>query len=114
MTANRDTLRVTVAVCGVGAALAVVVGLSLGSWRVGVAVALGLLIGAGNGFMVQAALSSEAGFRATSLGRMLLLSVLGIGLGALLGLPYVAPVILGIAAAQLVLAVVSGVSAVRA
>jgi hypothetical protein len=103
----------TLIVCAAGALLAVVGGLTLGSWRAGLAVALGLLVGAANGFMARRSLGIEAGFGVTSLGRLGVLSAIGLGLGALLGLGYVPLVLVGIAAAQLVLAVVASVTMVR-
>jgi len=109
-----ESLRTTLAVCLGGSLLAAAGGLALGSWRGGLAVALGLLVGAANGFLARRALYLEAGFSVTSLGRLALLSAIGLGLGALLGLVYVPLVLVGIAAAQLVLAVVASVTAVRA
>lgn len=113
MTARREPLGYTVMVCIAGALLAVLAGTALGSWRGGVAVALGLLIGSANGFLVRRALGADAGFRVISLGRLAILSAVGLLLGALLGLPFVPLVLLGIAAAQLVLALVSTVTALR-
>jgi hypothetical protein len=101
-------------VCGAGALLAVAAGLVLGSWRGGLAVAIGLLVGAVNGFLVRGSLGSEVSFRAMSMGRLLVLSAVGLGLGALLGLQFVPLVLAGIAGAQLVLAVVAAVTTVRA
>jgi len=109
-----EPLRMTAAVCVAGALLAVAAGLAAGHWRVGAGVALGLLVGAANGFLARRALSVEAGFGFTAMGRLALLSAIGLGLGLLLGLPYVPLVLLGIAAAQLVLAIVASVTAVRA
>jgi len=100
-------------VCTAGALLAVAVGTALSSWRGGVAVALGLLVGSVNGFLVRRSLCADAGFRMTSLGRLAILSAVGLLLGALLGLPFVPLALLGIAAAQLVLALVSTVTALR-
>jgi hypothetical protein len=97
----------------VGALLALAAGLASGHWRGGAAVALGLLVGAANGFLARRALGIEAGFGFTAMGRLALLSAIGLGLGLLLGLPYVPLVLLGIAAAQLVLAVIASVTAVR-
>jgi hypothetical protein len=107
-------LTATAAVCVVGALIAPVAGLALGSWRAGVALALGLLVGATNGFLARRALGIAAGFGFTSMGRLALLSAVGLGLGALLGLQLVPLVLIGIAAAQLVLAVAASVAAVRA
>ena len=113
MTAKRDPLGYTIVACTAGAVLAAAVGLATGSWRGGVAVALGLLVGSVNGFLARRTLGADAGFRVTSLGRLAILSAVGLVLGALLGLPYVPLVLLGIAAAQLVLAVVSTLTMIR-
>jgi hypothetical protein len=110
---GASPLRTTAVVCAAGALLAAGAGVALGSWRAGVALALGLLVGATNGFLARRALGVEAGFGFTSMGRLALLSAVGLGLGALLGLPFIALVLVGIAAAQLVLAVVATVTAVR-
>ena len=99
--------------CVAAALVAVAVGLVLGQWRAGAGVALGLLVGAANGFLARRALGIEASFGFTAMGRLALLSAVGLALGVLLGLPYVPLVLLGIAAAQLVLAVVASVTAVR-
>ena len=113
MTAKREPLVPTAAACAAGALLALAAGTALGSWRGGLAVALGLLAGSVNGFLVRGSLGLESSFRAASMGRLLVLSAAGIGLGALLGLQYVPLVVAGIAGAQLVLAVVAAVTAVR-
>ena len=111
---GTDALRLTAAVCAAAALLAVAAGLATGHWRAGAGVALGLLVGAANGFLARRALGIEAGFGFTAMGRLAILSAIGLGLGLLLGLTYVPLVLLGIAAAQLVLAVVASVTAVRA
>lgn len=107
-------LTATAVVCVATALLAATAGLAFGSWRGGVAVALGLMVGATNGFLARRALGLEAGFGFTSMGRLAILSAAGLGLGALLGLQFVPLVLVGIAGAQLVLAVVASVAAVRA
>jgi hypothetical protein len=114
VTARREPGVTTVVACAAGALLAVCAGVALGSWRGGVALALGLLVGSVNGLLARRALGLDVSFRVTSLGRLVVLSVAGLGLGALLGLPFVPLVLIGIAAAQLVLAVASTVAAVRA
>jgi hypothetical protein len=114
VTVNRGPLETTVLVCAGGAVLAAGAGLALGSWRGGVAIALGLLVGSVNGLMARRALGLDVSFRLTSLGRLAVLSVAGLGLGALLGLPYIALVLVGIAAAQLVLAIAAASAVVRA
>jgi hypothetical protein len=113
-TEPRGSLRTTAAACAAAAVLAVAAGLAAGHWRAGAGVALGLLVGAANGFLARRALGVEASFGFTSMGRLALLSAIGLGLGLLLGLSYVPLVLLGIAAAQLVLAVAASVAAVRA
>ena len=100
-------------VCVAAALLAAGAGAALGAWRPGAALALGLLAGAGNGFLARGALGLETSFRATSMGRLLVLSAAGVGLGALLGIQLVPLVLIGIAAAQLVLAGAAVVAAVR-
>lgn len=113
MSGRADPLRTTLVVCGAAALLAPAVGLALGQWRAGAGAALGLLVGAANGFLARRALGLDAGFGFTAMGRLALLSAAGLGLGLLLGLAFVPLVLLGIAAAQLVLAVVASVTAVR-
>jgi hypothetical protein len=108
-----EPLRITASACVAGALVAVAGATPLGHWRVGAALALGLLVGATNGFLARRALGIEANFGFTAVGRLALLSAAGLGLGLLLGLQTVPLVLLGIAAAQLVLAVVAGVTAVR-
>ncbi len=99
--------------CLAAALVAVAIGLVLGHWRAGAGVSLGLLVGAVNGFLARRALGIEANFGFTAIGRLAVLSAIGLALGLLLGLPYVPLVLLGIAAAQLVLAAVASVTAVR-
>ena len=111
---RSDPLRTTAAVCAGAGVLAAAAGLAAGQWRAGAGVALGLLVGAVNGFLARRTLGIEASFGLTAMGRLAILSAVGLALGVLLGLPYVPLVLLGIAAAQLVLAVVAGVTAVRA
>jgi hypothetical protein len=113
VTAKREPLVTTAALSVAAALVAAGAGYALGAWRPGLAVALGLLAGAANGFLARGALGLDASFRATSLGRLLVLSAAGVGLGALLGLQFVPLVLIGIAASQLVLAGVAAVSAVR-
>lgn len=112
---NRMTepLKTTVIACVAGALVAVAGAAAFGQWRVGAGLALGLLVGATNGFLARRALGIEASFGFTAMGRLALLSAVGLGLGLLLGLENVPLVLLGIAAAQLVLAVVASIAAVR-
>lgn len=114
MNGITDPLRLTATICAAAALLAVGAGAASGHWRGGAGVAIGLLVGAANGFLARRALGIEANFGFTAMGRLALLSAIGLALGLLLGLPYVPLVLLGIAGAQLVLAVVASVTAVRA
>jgi hypothetical protein len=113
VTNRNEALVVTASSCAVAAPMALAVGAALGAWRGGMAVGLGLLVGATNGFMARRALGAEIGFGAASLGRLAILSIAALGLGALLGLQFIPLVLLGVAAAQIVLAVAAAVSAVR-
>jgi hypothetical protein len=78
-----------------------------GSWTVGLALALGFLLGGVNATLVARSLGATAGFRATSLGRLAMLSVVGLGIG-LLAFPAQAWLVaVGLGAAQLILVAVS-------
>lgn len=96
--------RTAAGACALGAAGGFAVLAAAGHWRAGLALALGLLIGAGNGVLARSALSAGFDFRFTSLGRLALLSALGVGAGLALGLVYVPLVLAGLGVAQLVLA----------
>lgn len=115
MNGKRDPVVTTAAICGAAALLAMGAGAALGSWRVGLAVAIGLAVGPVNGFLAKRAMAVDLSFGATSIGRLVLLSAVAFAVAVgVLGLPMVPFVLLGIAAAQLVLAVVAGVAVVRA
>ena len=103
----------TVAACVAGGLAAGMGGALLGHWQGGLALGLGLLLGSMNGLLALRALGAGAGFAATSLGRLALLSAAGIGVAALIDLRLAPLVLVGIAVAQLVLAVVSAVTMVR-
>jgi hypothetical protein len=110
---RRDPVVITMAACTAGALAAVAGGLALGSWRGGLALALGLLIGSLNGHLARGALRAEVAFSVTSMGRMAVLTVLGVGVAALLGLQFAPLALLGIGAAQVVLAVAAGIQVAR-
>jgi hypothetical protein len=80
----------------------------------GLALAAGLLIGSCNGFLARGALGAELDFRATSVARLFLLTAAAVGVAALIDLSLVPFTLAGLALAQLVLAVVSGIHLVRA
>lgn len=96
----RNTL--TASILAAGAVLAA--GVATGQIRNALALSIGMLVGSGNGLLVQRSLALGVGFTALSLVRLLLLTGLGLGIGLLIGLAQVWLVVGGIAVAQLVLA----------
>ena len=101
---TRNPVTTTLGACAAMAVLAVVAALLAGHPRAGLALAAGLLIGSANGLMANRALTAGISFRATSLGRLAILTVAGLAAGLLLGLDVAAFALAGLAAAQLVLA----------
>lgn len=100
----RRTVLPPLWVCG-GGAVAALVSLTLaGRPLSGLALAVGLLLGACNGVLAARLFALPIPFVASSLARIVLFSVLGVGLGLALGISQVWLVIIGLAAAQLVLA----------
>jgi hypothetical protein len=110
---SRNPVLTTAIACAAMALAASAIGLAVGQPRPAIAVAAGLLIGATNGFMVRRALGFDAGFRASSIARLMLLTAAGLVAGLIVGLDVAYWAILGIAGAQLVLAVVSVRALVR-
>jgi len=106
------TLKLTFSACALLAAAAVAFATVSGHWLQGLGLGVGLLLGGLNGYAMQASLGAEAGFRATSLVRLAVLTALAIGAGVVLGSGLVWPV-LGVGLAQLVLAVEAAREAVR-
>jgi hypothetical protein len=98
------TLRLAMLATG-GLALAVlVVAALIAQLRAGLEFDIGLFVGAANGPMIQRSVLLGVRFGMLSLGRLLLLSVVGLGIGLALGASLAWLVIAGIAAAQMVLA----------
>ena len=89
------------------AVLALLAGLVIGHWLDGLAGCVGLVIGSTNAFLTKRSLSGPLGFRASSLARLALLSLLGIAAGLLIGVPTLPFVIGGIALAQLLVTAVA-------
>lgn len=110
---TRNPVTTTLSACAAMAALAVAAALLAGHPRAGVALAAGLLIGSTNGVLASRALSAGISFRATSLGRLAVLTAAGLAAGLLLGLDVVAFALAGLAAAQLVLAAAAARSLAR-
>jgi hypothetical protein len=108
-----DPLRTTLAVCVVGAVLAVAVGVAMDQWRAGLLLGLGLLAGSSNGYLVRGALRSELDFRLTSGVRLLAMTALAVGVAALVDVRLIPFAAAGLALSQLILAVAAGVRMLR-
>ena len=104
---SRNPVQTTAIACVAMALVAFAIGLAVGQPRPAIALSAGLLLGATNGFMIRRALGFDAGFRASSLARLALLTVAGLAAGLLVGLDVFYWAIVGVAGAQLVLAVVA-------
>jgi len=103
----------TLLVCA-GLALALGAGMvASGHAPGGLALVGGLLLGSLNGHLARWSLGADLDFRASSLGRLGLLSALAVALGALVGGDQIILALLGVALSQLVLAASAGFSLVR-
>jgi hypothetical protein len=98
------TLRLAMLATGGLALVVLVVAILIGQLRAGLEVDIGLFIGAANGPMIQRSVMLGARFGVLSMGRLLVLSVVGLGIGLALGASLAWLVIVGIALAQIVLA----------
>ena len=98
------TLRLAMAATLGLAALVLAIAVLVGQFRAGLEVDIGLFVGAANGPMIQRSVMLGARFGVVSLGRLLLLSMVGLGIGLALGSSLAWLVIAGIALAQIVLA----------
>jgi hypothetical protein len=105
--APRHALNVTAAACGGAAAVALVAAVVIGQPLAGVALALGLCLGAANGFLAVRLLGLGVAFAATSLLRLLILTALAVASGFVLGWERAILVAAGMAVAQLVLSAAS-------
>ena len=94
----RDTLYVSVAL----ALIALVAGLILGQRAIGLGIAIGLVVGAANGRLIQVAIARQAPFVASSIVRMVVLSGAAILIAFLVGASPAA-LLFGIAGAQVVM-----------
>ncbi len=104
-TANALRLvRNAAIVCAGAAVIAVLVGILLGHLAPGGALATGLAIGSVNGAMAAKLISLPVPFLATSLLRIVTLSMIAIAIGLAFGLASMWLVILGLGVAQVVLA----------
>lgn len=103
-TTADHTVRAAILVTAVVAVAVLAATAIIGQLRAGLAIDLGLAIGAANGPMIQRSLRLGASFGALSLVRLLILSILAVGLGLALSPSLAWLVIAGVAAAQIVLA----------
>lgn len=99
------TLRFAGIACLVGAAISVVAFAATSRPLPGVALAVGLVLGATNGLAAARLLKLPIPFFASSLSRIVTLTMIGIAIGLALGFRNIWLVILGLGVAQLVLAV---------
>ena len=98
------TLRLAAAAAAALAAVAVGLGLAIGQPRGGLALAAGLMLGSLNGVLARRTIGSALPMSASSLGRLAVLSATGLAAGLLMGVDVVWLVVLGLAAAQILLA----------
>jgi hypothetical protein len=100
-------------VCLIGGLAAMAVLSAFGRWQAGLAVGLGLMLGSVNGFLARRTLTADVGVHVGSLGRLAALSMVAIVLAWPLGFQNAPLLIGGVAAAQLVLALVAALVAVE-
>jgi hypothetical protein len=107
-------VRLAATASAAAAVVALVVAGLAGSWAAGLALALGLVLGGLNAALVARSLGAGSGFRATSLGRLALLSLVGLGIGfaAFPAAAWLVPI--GLGAAQLILVALSARELARA
>lgn len=99
---SGGVLKVTVAACGVIAAVVALIGIVAGRPGLGAGVAAGLLLGSVNGYLIQALLSRGTPFVAASLMRLVGLSLI-VMVAALVFGGSAWTIALGIGLAQLVM-----------
>jgi hypothetical protein len=97
-------VRAASLVAAAGAVVAVIVGAVLGHVRPGAALAIGLLLGSVNGLIAGRMIRMPVPFVASSMLRLFTLSMIGAAIGWPLGVSNIWLVILGIGAAQILLA----------
>ncbi len=95
-------LRSSLAASVLIAAGSIVFGAAVGRLEAGIALAAGLLIGSVNGRLVIATLGRTNSFVLASVGRLILLTAIAIGVAVLLG-PQAWLVLLGVGLAQIVM-----------
>jgi hypothetical protein len=99
--------------CVVAAAGCALFASVLGHPAVGLGLAVGLAAGAGNGYFADRLLLSGVPFVATSMLRIIVLTLVALVAGLVFGFSRAVPVVAGIGAAQLILALSAVAEAVR-
>jgi hypothetical protein len=99
--------------CAVAAIGCGLVGAVLGHPALGFGLAAGLAVGAGNGYAADRLLLVGVPFVATSMLRIVVLTLIALMAGLVFGFSRAWPVVAGIAAAQLILALSAVAEAVR-
>ena len=94
----RETVVASVALAAITAVAAVLLDQSL----IGIGIAIGLILGSANGFLIARVYDPQGSFVGSSLARLSIFSALAIGLALLVG-SAAWTVLIGIAAAQLVM-----------
>jgi hypothetical protein len=97
-------VRAALLVAACGAVVAVIVGVAVGHVGPSAAIAIGLLLGSVNGLIAGRMIRMPVPFVASSLLRLFTLSMIGAAIGYTLGVGNIWLVILGIGAAQMLLA----------
>jgi hypothetical protein len=106
-------VRSAAVACVVAAVGCALVGTILGHPAWGLGLAAGLAAGAGNGYAVDRLLLVGVPFVATSMLRILTLTLVALFAGLIFGFGRAVPVVAGIAAAQLILAISAVLESVR-
>ena len=114
MKGGNGLVRLVGLACAVAAVVALLVAGLAGSWSAGIALALGLGLGAVNAAVLARSVHAGAAFRTASLGRLGVLSLVGLGIGFLVVPGQAWLVAVGLGGAQLILVGLSARELVRA
>ena len=109
----KRVLRTAMLACIALAAVAAIAGALSAHTGFGVGMAIGLLLGAGNGFVAERLLIAGVPFAITSLSRLFFFTVIALAAALIVGFQQAWPLVLGIAIAQLALAASAIVESVR-
>jgi len=110
---SGPAIRATTVICASAAAVVLAVLIPMGHGMEGVAVAAGLILGAGNALLARQLFRYGVPYAATSLARLAALSGVAVASGVFLGWRRVFLVVIGMAAAQLVSSTLAVREAVR-